>query len=66
MLFGFRDFYRMHIYPKPNQPANRLILGFTSLKNDVVYEDLALTIRDGDGGYTNSYKQATAEFYIHF
>ena len=66
MRFGFRDFYRMQIHPKSYQPANRVILGFASWQDDVIYEDLSLTIRNGDGAYTDSYKQVTAEFYIHF
>lgn len=63
---GFRVFYQMHIYPKPNHPANRCILGFTSSTNDVIYEEFTLTIRNSDGSYSEGYKNITAEFYIHF
>lgn len=66
MHLGFRVFYQMHIYPKPNHAANRCILGFASFTNDVIYEEFTLTIRNNDGSYSEDYKNITAEFYIHF
>jgi tRNA1Val (adenine37-N6)-methyltransferase len=65
LSYHFHLHYRLNIFPKENQCAQRSILHLSSSDNHVFKED-KLFIRNIDNDYSAEYKRLTGEFYLDF
>jgi tRNA1Val (adenine37-N6)-methyltransferase len=62
---GFTSCRKLIIYPKPEKPANRVLIQFERISAHSVQEKF-IFIRNNENSYSDEYKKLTLDFYLDF